>query len=320
MEGMDATDAHREELIREIIELDRSCRALGWSEESSFRWLPFAAIGRKLVLHLLLGGPLTRSLAELVIAVQEKRQPIFGAEMADAIDAAVRKLTGYKRWIVLFGCLAALPGIISVILLAQQNAVVAQERANAEADAANTERTSLLVAIYSVADLTDAGMLTTPLQSAKVRREAALALIERDGAELRASETDALDGAARMVDLSIAPFGDVDFSPLPGSPRTMFASVSFVNSDFRDASFARCDFEKVWFSNAYFRRTRFTGATFSKVDFSEATFQETDLRDLDLSGCVFTGARYDRATRWPEGFDPAVAGAIPLEPEPVPAP
>ena len=58
----------------------------------------------------------------------------------------------------------------------------AQERANAEADASNTERTSLLVAIYSVADLTDAGMLTTPLQSAKVRREAALALIERDGA------------------------------------------------------------------------------------------------------------------------------------------
>lgn len=315
---MDASEPSREELIREIIDLDRACRALGWSGERGGKWQRCLGLGRNIVLRVLLGSRLASSLAELVMAVREKRQPLFGAEMAGAIDAAVRKVTGYKRWIVLFGTLAALPGILSVVLLAQQNAVVARERQGAEADAANAERASLLVAIYAVTDLSDAGMLTTPLQSAKVRREAALALIERDGAELRATETGELDGAAWMVDLSIAPFGDVDFSPLPGSGRSRISGVSFVNSDFRDASFARCDLGKVWFTHAYFNRTDFTGATFAEVDFSEATFQATDLRGLDLSGCDFTGARYDGATLWPDGFDPSAAGARPFEPSPDP--
>jgi hypothetical protein len=45
-----------------------------------------------------------------------------------------------------------------------------------------------------------------------------------------------------------------------------------------------------------------------------ANLPRSDLRGADLRGCTIDdvhlrGARYDKQTRWPDGFDPVAAGA-----------
>jgi uncharacterized protein YjbI with pentapeptide repeats len=56
-------------------------------------------------------------------------------------------------------------------------------------------------------------------------------------------------------------------------------------------------------------RARFTG-DLSGGDFRGADFRQADLRDALLAGADLTGALYDAKTVWPDGFDPAKAGAV----------
>ena len=48
-----------------------------------------------------------------------------------------------------------------------------------------------------------------------------------------------------------------------------------------------------------------SGADLSQADFSGADLSRTNLREANLSQ-----ARYDKATKWPDNFDPTQAGAI----------
>ena len=52
-------------------------------------------------------------------------------------------------------------------------------------------------------------------------------------------------------------------------------------------------------------RTDLRGADLSGADLRGAV-----LEDCLLEGAGLVGARFDAATRWPSGFDPAAAGAI----------
>jgi uncharacterized protein YjbI with pentapeptide repeats len=65
------------------------------------------------------------------------------------------------------------------------------------------------------------------------------------------------------------------------------------------------------------RRADLTGARLMHADLDYANLTDaklfgTDLRHARLSRARLRGARYDRATRWPAGFDPRARGAIPV--------
>lgn len=271
-----------------------------------------ASLAGKVFLYMFFGRNLTHDLGNLIVAVGTGKEPFFGRAMARALDAASMKLIGYKRWLLGFGALAALPGVISVVLLWQQNLAVADETARTVADTTNSERLDLLRMIYLTYDKTPFGSLSTPMHSAANRRRATLLLIERDAAELARTEEDDLLKLNRMVDVSRAPLGGVDFSPLPGENRK-FRHVGFVNSNFDHASFARCEFEHVWFSEALLWHTDFRGAVCRDTAFDGANLIGVDFRQTKLIDCDFTGAVFDPTTQWPEGYDFRAAGARPYE-------
>jgi len=255
------------------------------------------------------GRRLSQAFGELLIAVKEERRPYLGSELAQTLEALSRKVMGYKRWILLIGFMTALPGFVSVALLWQQNSTVARTKENTLNDLSNNERVVLLRTIYDTYDKSEAGMLTTPIASAPNRRNAVFRLIERDAETLRHQEKADLLGLNHMVDLSIAPLNDVDFSPIDAEQAFHFRNVGFVNSNFEDASFAECRFTNVWFSSAYLWKTDFRNAQFMGVAFDQASILGADFTGATFEQCDFSGAFYDSKTRWPDGFNPEAAGA-----------
>lgn len=61
---------------------------------------------------------------------------------------------------------------------------------------------------------------------------------------------------------------------------------------------------KVVLSNANLENADLKGA-----DLTEANLRGANLTTADLTGATLSGTRYDKRTKWPEGFDPVAAGA-----------
>lgn len=105
--------------------------------------------------------------------------------------------------------------------------------------------------------------------------------------------------------------------------RARFDAFSFIETSLRNADFSDAQFEKGHFSgdlsgatfrNAHFYRVNFGNVTLDGTDFSNARFSNSPLSNLDLSKTNMSGAQlpgviYTCDTKWPEGFDPAAAGA-----------
>lgn len=75
------------------------------------------------------------------------------------------------------------------------------------------------------------------------------------------------------------------------------------------------DFSGRDFAGVEFRGASFVGANFTNVRMPDADMRNTNVRgtnftNANIAGVLFTGALYDAATVWPNGFDPAAAGAI----------
>ncbi len=115
---------------------------------------------------------------------------------------------------------------------------------------------------------------------------------------------------------------------------------SFCNCDFRNAEtkgsiFDNCNLEgarlimvpSMWASfkksnlhKALLLHSRFGFVDFSGTDFTGATIKDSvffrsDLRNAILNceiseDCDFTGAKYNKETQWPDGFNPQEHGAI----------
>lgn len=301
----------RDALIGEILDLDRRCRELeSLAGKSTLFAGKAATMGRQMLLYSVFGRSLTRNLGRLIASVREKRGPLFGPELAKTLDSAVNKLIGYKRWLVLFGSLAALPGLISMILLWQQNDVLDRELDNVHTDSKQWERGEYLATIYSVRDRSDLGYTTTPIFSASSRGEAVLKLIEHDRSELRRHRKRDILGLNQMVDISLAPLRDVDFSALPGKPPVKFVGVGFNGSNFLNASFEACELENVWFSTGSLENANFRGTTCRRVDFDKTYLFGVDFRGATFENCNFEEAVYDAGTQWPEGFRPEEFGAV----------
>jgi len=283
------------------------------SGEAGRFWRRIRVLSKQIFVYVLVGKRLSKALGQLIQAVKDRKRPYLGPELANALEAASRKIMGYKRWLILIGLMTATPGMLSVGLLWQQNHAMEVSKNDRIADLRNNKRVELLITIYQTRDKTESGSLSTPIFSASNRRNAVFELIRWDAERLSDLEQEDLFRLSRMVDLSIAPLNDIDFSPIPGEQPFHFKDIGFVNSNFENSSFEGCKFEHVWFSSARLFGTYFRGARFKEVSFDQALIKGADFSNAEFVMCDFEGAVFDAKTRWPEGFDPVQFGAIPAE-------
>lgn len=137
------------------------------------------------------------------------------------------------------------------------------------------------------------------------------------------------------------------YDRLNGKVKTLNALMTFVDSGddpvhavFRGGRFDRaslrgCDFTGADFSRASLKHANLSDAALMSVRFDFADMSESNLANADLSGASLVetnlwnadlrganlsaagaismanirGAMFDQRTRWPEGFDPLIAGA-----------
>ncbi|QDU31871.1 Serine/threonine-protein kinase B [Anatilimnocola aggregata] len=120
-----------------------------------------------------------------------------------------------------------------------------------------------------------------------------------------------------------------------------FQNADLTSSTFNGAEAAGADFRDATFKAVSMQSADLSGAIFAGTDLGNISFQSSklrganlrgcqgigdvlkaDLRESDLRGAVFTctlyymegvklkGAKYDKSTRWPKGFDVAASGAV----------
>ena len=94
-------------------------------------------------------------------------------------------------------------------------------------------------------------------------------------------------------------------------------SRTSAETDMSGANFEATDLSHVVISHAKLRGANLRnlkgigpcqGVDFRKADLRGANF--TGFTDASAEKCKFAGAKYDKATRWPKGFDPEQADAV----------
>ncbi len=90
----------------------------------------------------------------------------------------------------------------------------------------------------------------------------------------------------------------------------MLAGADLFDADLAGADLRNADLSDALLSEANLRAADLSGANLAGADLSEADLSGADLQEADLTGADLTGARYDGRTLWPEGLDPAAAGAV----------
>jgi hypothetical protein len=78
---------------------------------------------------------------------------------------------------------------------------------------------------------------------------------------------------------------------------------------------ARADLRGASLQGADLRDVDLSDAKLSSCDLRSADLRGTDLTGADLTASRVTGATYSAATRWPDGFDPSLHGALAAAPE-----
>ncbi len=96
--------------------------------------------------------------------------------------------------------------------------------------------------------------------------------------------------------------------------RTNLAGADLAGADFAGADLDGADISESDMSDSTLLGASLRGADFSKADLRRANFSQADLSeaflgDSNLRGANLHDARFNSGTEWPNGFDPAAAGA-----------
>jgi hypothetical protein len=152
---------------------------------------------------------------------------------------------------------------------------------------------------------------------------------DRSGQNLEGSDfTDANCFLTNFRDakLSKSTFRDANLTSATFSGAQMkqcdLRGATLTNSSFQEADLSKANLEGLDLTSASFQNAKLRGAKLHKAkgftDCTKADFREADLRGANLLGmkdyggttAKFTGAKYDKATRWPNGFDVEGSGAV----------
>ena len=95
---------------------------------------------------------------------------------------------------------------------------------------------------------------------------------------------------------------------------------SIIEADLSDAILINANFCEARYPYINLCRANLSGAKLSNVwngianlhnaNLSEAVLNDANLSRADLSGADLSGAKYNKGTKWPDGFDPIATGAI----------
>jgi uncharacterized protein YjbI with pentapeptide repeats len=141
------------------------------------------------------------------------------------------------------------------------------------------------------------------LEGANLQR-ARLRHAKLSGASLRGADL-------RHADLRNTSLTDVD---LDGAD-LRFANLtdaSLTGRDLRNTKLQNADLQGAYLYDADLRGADLSGADLRAASFTPPWESPTPA-DAKLSNVKLSGARYDRHTRWPSGFDPVKAGAVRVE-------
>lgn len=95
--------------------------------------------------------------------------------------------------------------------------------------------------------------------------------------------------------------------------------VDLSRASLKDSLLRGCDLTEARLDHADLTRADLREATLTGASLLETTLWQADLSGADLSSCRqmvmanLRRARFDTATRWPPGFEPISAGAIPMK-------
>ncbi|MCB9741907.1 MAG: pentapeptide repeat-containing protein [Alphaproteobacteria bacterium] len=159
----------------------------------------------------------------------------------------------------------------------------------------------------SMADLSFAHLEGADLQGAK------LGGAELVGAQLSGAR---MQGAnLEQANLSTATLDGADLREVEATTCELEGAV-LPGADLRGAVLIRCNLSQAVLTGADLRGARLEDSHLVGADLSEADLRGADLRRVDLTEALLDdaqleGAIYAPETAWPEGFDPAAAGALP---------
>ena len=77
-----------------------------------------------------------------------------------------------------------------------------------------------------------------------------------------------------------------------------------------DANLSGADLSGAYLNEAHLGRAKLIKAKLIEANLMKVKLDGADLTGADLTAARLTEAVYDKATRWPNGFDPQAAGAI----------
>ncbi len=181
---------------------------------------------------------------------------------------------------------------------------------------ASLEGAALVEARLSGANLRGAGMSNTILRDANLRganlRDADLRGADLRGADLR--EATLADADLSDVDLQRADLRGADLSGAQLELATLSAAIlqraNLISASLQEARLDQADLRDARLSRASLERAVLAGANLQGAVLTGADLCGADLQGATLFQCDLRGTRYDRVTRWPEGFEPYEAGMI----------
>jgi uncharacterized protein YjbI with pentapeptide repeats len=195
---------------------------------------------------------------------------------------------------------------------------------------ANLEEANLSEADLRGADLSDAELVGADLRGAKIEDTTRINSkwrlvweIVNQGAEGRDLSGADLSGAnLNGIDLRETNLNEVNLSgaDLVGA-NLNGANLSGANlseADLWMANLSGADLLKADLSGANLGLANLREADLGEADLGRADLGGADLGGVNLSGTDLSGAEYSFQTKWPDGFDPAHAGAIGEDPTPTP--
>jgi uncharacterized protein YjbI with pentapeptide repeats len=84
----------------------------------------------------------------------------------------------------------------------------------------------------------------------------------------------------------------------------------FVYANLQAVDFRNAGAGQAFFIGSNLRDTDLRDVSLKKADLTDAYIIGANFRNADLSDAIFTNAKYDKTTKWPDGFDPVEAGAV----------
>lgn len=140
-------------------------------------------------------------------------------------------------------------------------------------------------------------------------------------------EADLINEKKFVISLAGIDFRDTDLHRA-GLQNLDFTNTNFIGANFDEASLegtslANANFSQSSLKNTNLKRANLKETNFSDADLSQANLDESKLIKANLKGATLKGAKlrgdltgiklenaiYDKDTKWPEGFDPRLAGA-----------